>query len=340
MARKSKPRRALDELKQSLLIAETETATEPFNFTCNRRMSRAARSILQHAMEAWRRKTSRSSQYDDDITNVWDLLEASLDTQNSNASQCLLVPDRDALRVQEQSSQRIPAIAVRTGVVPGESRNVKRTHWYRCGMCSKLFVTRYYLDVHWETHHHYAGGDVCPGTQWCRFLSEQACHNQALVEEPYYGRGSEGLRHDRTAMRRFHTRMAHAVPCDDTHMVHTRSTCHEQLQTCFGDSDLSTYLQHALCDRISCRSRLHQLWSHTAAGAMDWEDHWQYYTRHPSHGWFAVLVVALLCLIYGVYWWQYSHRRRQLHTAGTRLLHVHVPRKTGLFSSPHKKKLS
>jgi hypothetical protein len=340
MGRKAQ-QRALNDLKVRSNARDGKSTINLHSFSCDRRQSRAARSILFEKLTVWSKQHARelhskaSLTYDKDKNDDWELVNNLVSLYPSQSqSQCILLPDRDILRQQELKAERIPSITNRASFAPGESRKVKREGWYRCTMCGKVFVTRYYLDLHMDMHHSdVTSGDVCPGDAWCSFLSPQACHDRALLDEPYYGRGSEGLREDRAGMSRYYSRMSYRSACDESEMENVREQCYERLAECFGESPIQAYLNSTLCSTISCHSRLQNLWTATVASTVDWHDHWQYWNEYHYREWLLFVVLLLPLSLCIVYWWNY-HEDGAWHnkSKGTRLLRVNTPRKSGMMA--------
>lgn len=217
--------------------------------TCDRRLSRAARSLLIRHLQSILSLVYPDDNYNDGIsistTSVWQLLERSLAphaysiTSNKNGGnsnhKCPLIPSKDMLRHHEEQSillQPPPpkassrhGISIRSSLYKLSKRAWQDNTLYRCGLCGKMFSSQYYLDQHLEHQHSH------------QLLSDQnnnnnenndnnlemlicpatewcpglpSCAQRALELEPYYGTGSGGLgNYDRHAVHRSLWKEAH-----------------------------------------------------------------------------------------------------------------------------------
>ena len=148
---------------------------------CDRRLSRAARSILvrdvlpilRHHSASKRSSAKRQRPTADassigttgtaepeDATELWEILLEHLDSSSEsagrNASQktdCLLDPRGDLFRYHEASSHALVNPAHR-GKPTHRNRYTGGKMVYKCDICGKTFHTRYYLDVHMDNKHH------------------------------------------------------------------------------------------------------------------------------------------------------------------------------------------
>lgn len=75
---------------------------------------------------------------------------------------------------------------------------VKRRNAFTCTVCQRKFSSMFYLDLHFQNHHfHQLVQDserkgqkiICPAQDLCQVLGELTCHLEALKNEPYYSRG-------------------------------------------------------------------------------------------------------------------------------------------------------
>ena len=257
---------------------------------CDRRLSRAARSLLVRPLrsilstlasadsnEAAAAATADGSVTPISTASVWELLERSLApsayniNNNNNKHQCPLIPSRDVLRYHEEqsivwlpppskASSRI-GMSIRSALYQQTKRSWQATAWYQCGLCGKMFSSRYYLDQHFDQHHPYpppppldaspitsipnssssiSSNDshwICPATSWCPGLP--SCSHHALEVEPYYGPGSAGRgAYDRaTVHRSLWHQVAHhdesAFFCDDDQMRAQKYVCQQLMRDCF-----------------------------------------------------------------------------------------------------------
>lgn len=293
---------------------------------CNRRLSRAARELVHRKLA----RTPLANQFDLQQTDLWSLLEHFVPTS------CLLHPSRDVLRDNEQHTivevaqySRIPVTPA--AIVGGPSyfhqHRQRNPWWYRCGYCQKVFTTRYYLDQHLDRlHATLQRGDVCPGDDWCRFLSLPHCLETALELEPAYGPGSGGHGDDAAKMERQWTRQAHNKACSKLEMSQARAACHAMIGDCFDQAD--TALGQVVCGDLTCESRLHRLWmassDQLSIGQQHWHE-WQaqweaFYNAHHSLGLFGGLLLGLLIIVYLTAWCHSGRPHKNKQHKGNRLL--------------------
>jgi hypothetical protein len=282
---------------------------------CDRRLSRAARQILQEQLvpllEQWlleekyalpiHRKEEKISKYFPTSlapTYLWDILER---TANSD---CPLHPFRDVhYELENESLVSVPR-------APKLAPRKTYPHWYHCGICGKVFGTRYYLDI----HQHAAHGSTslsnneeqksCIATTVCGALG--GCDRMATVDlEPHYGRGSgEGGDQARSVQRAWAT--SHMDPCqEEVVQSQMKPACFQLMQDCFGNSDaedstatsLQKQLQEALCEPLSCHTLLHrQEWMHRHLAKGLWRR--QLVELQHVHKSTAVIVVLIFLLLY------------------------------------------
>jgi len=154
-------------------------SSNPSPLGCDRRLSRAARSILvrdvlpilRHHSASKRSSTKRkrptgststSTAEPEDATELWEVLLEHLESNtrsgsgaNDEASQstaCLLDPRNDLFRYHEASSHALVNPAHR-GKPTHRNRFKGAKMVYTCDICGKMFHTRFYLDVHMDNKH-------------------------------------------------------------------------------------------------------------------------------------------------------------------------------------------
>lgn len=157
------------------MAATAPTPSSPLG--CDRRLSRAARSILVREVlpilrhhsaskrgSAVKRKRPTSiggTAAPEDATELWEVLLEHLDSNgggadNDGASQkaaaCLLDPRNDLFRYHEASSHARVNPAHR-GNPTQRNRYKGAKIVYTCDICGKTFHTRYYLDNHMDNKH-------------------------------------------------------------------------------------------------------------------------------------------------------------------------------------------
>ena len=359
----SSTRNSLDENRSS--SSESMTASSG---GCNRRMSRTAREIVRRKLlEALRhadtklvldrkrrnRNTDKAYQDDDSFSYLLNEVFTRLNIDPRPKS-CSLLPSRDIWQNDEEHSHIVPSRNLRLLAMiqhPSRMSGHHRTvgprhygssysvspHWYQCGYCGKVFVTRFYLDQHLNNHHHHeslnpAPSDsiieeqsnmLCPATDWCgTFLSPLACQDRALEWEGYYAPGSGGYGPDRYSVQQSLRRQVHGANstlssvCRAKDMKKVQQKCYGMLQTCFGpsrdptdtnqqdDDVLRSILNTTFCASLSCPDRLHQLIRNSKeAGQHVWAD----LIVRPVHEWQDE-------------WIYYYHEHHQLSIYGILLL--------------------
>jgi hypothetical protein len=313
---------------------------------CDRRISRAARSLLvRHLrsilMSATKKYKMDASSNDMDLESatVWQLLEYSLAPQAySSDSKCPLLPSRDSLRHDEEHSLvLLPPprnTASRLGIsIRSALFRIPKTSWwktpaYQCGFCGKLFISRFYLDRHLDAHHSNATTSqqkqsmICPAVSWCPGLT--SCAQHALEIEPYYGPGSGQWSHqDRNEVKRHLEAQVRGLSphCDEAVMQQTKRRCSEMMQECFGETSatemrqayIHQHLQQSLCQPISCPDRLHQLFfaatahSNQAAAMMMQHVHEWHDEWEDYYAHHHTLGMLGMALIIGILWWYASY---------------------------------
>lgn len=300
---------------------------EPALFKCDRRLSRAAREMVHRRVLPLLPTSSSSSRENNDLDTLRDSIR--------DASTCILHPDRDVLLGNEVQSIRIPAGSSRHSPRRDTTTNLQR--WYQCGICGKTFLTRYYLDLHFE-HAHLPRQEegktknVCPAVDYCHALG--GCDQVALELEPFYGRGSGGAGPDGPQVRQYWQTKTYSEPCNDHTLQHqVRPACEAMMRECFSER-VAKMLMVSVCDTITCHHRLHQLAGHVLQHAHSWKSEWDEHHR-VSVGWMGILVMIAV----GVYY-LCLYRRLLLRTPKptTRLLNKKPSSSSSWFKTLTKKK--
>lgn len=290
----------------------------PSNVTgsCDRRQSRAARQVLLEQvvplLEHWlhesgqdlplsprRRKTTPNEHVSLAPTYLWEVLHLTA------APECPVL--RDVYREIEVHSwlahARAPKLAPRRTY----------SHWFLCGLCGKVFTSRYYLDHHQHLHHtpvrdpstsqNVENSSLeCLGTVVCGALG--GCDRISLDLEPYYGRGSGvGVEPDAVAIQREWA--SQIQPCEEDQVqMELKPNCHALMNDCFLNETLNARLRQTLCDSLSCHSLLHRqelMHRHLTQSL------WRQRTIHPE--WPTILLVMGLLGLY--YWIHYDVMRER-----------------------------
>jgi hypothetical protein len=307
---------------------------------CDRRLSRAARSLVEEGLRAMAPAVSA----DASLKHLIGYL-----VQNRGEERCPLLGD-DVGDWHEQhvgisqmplpsSSASLPGGGLTTTLVGRLLQGDAQV--YECLLCDggKLFSSRYYLDRHQARAHPPANATavgpptqtrrmICPATDWCSFLARTACHDRALRDEPFYGPGSGGRRSDRSAARQLLWKQAHAVvTCTSTTLAQARIACQHVADTCFGTSATRDWATHMCGASLAACPHPLQRWAVLTQGEGDllfrqfheWQADWRYWSsEHHAVGWSGGLLVAALILYYARLAWQ-AWRQRQRRARGPRL---------------------
>lgn len=244
---------------------------------CDRRLSRTARDMIQSQILPIVRHylndnkiplppaTKKSPMTRVPTSMFDDSIGATLPLVIMDPS-CPLHPYLDLYRDHERS--------VLTSL-PGSMRKSPRRsipHWFKCGLCGKVFATRYYLDVHQSKRHddmmnatNVCLADLCPALG--------GCDERALQLEPYYGRGSGGVGPDAHMVKAAYLRQMPV--CTMGSIDASRKLCTTVMSGCF-PSSLAAQLHQAVCEHMSCHGKLHQfVHRHWYTWRDEWEDHYQ-----------------------------------------------------------------
>jgi hypothetical protein len=275
--------------------------------SCDRRLSRAARSLLQRHLRRLDPSLPSNDKQQVVVDDVWTLLDQWLET--TARQKCPLNSNMDVLRHDEEHSIAIPIPSNLNGAYPTQVLQQRRknsprrpSHWWQCGYCGKTFGTRFYLDLHLQQHHHHHpsqsienDGMICPAKDWCRVVGLANCHAQALVEEPFYDRGSGGWGADRTFVQHKWTKVAHSVPCNVTEI---QMECRSVMETaCGGNMMSSSNSSELFCESLSCPSH-HHFWQQDSGSDDHWYEMWLLEkAQHHSRGLLGgMLFCVALCL--------------------------------------------
>lgn len=231
--------------------------------SCNRRLSRAAEQVLMEqvapVLENYlseqgkplpTRKTAASTrQLPKQAVSLrdsylWDLLDRTA------VSSCPLL--NDLYKDFEEQSLKSRVLS---------SKFTPRTtypSWFHCGICGKMFTSRYYLDAHQQHHKHdIADSGSCLATTVCEALG--GCEQVALDAEPHYGPGSGAGGPDAKQVQR--TWASQIQPCNEDVVQNImRPNCKKLVSDCFLQEEgaLNDELQTSLCQSLSCHALLHR----------------------------------------------------------------------------------
>jgi hypothetical protein len=312
---------------------------------CDRRLSRAARSLVEEGLRGMVPTADDAS-----LEQMLAYLGVPSDKVDTAACPLRGVGDWHAephvgtvqMPITPSTSASLPGGGLTTTLVGRLVQGDAQV--YECLLCGKLFSSRYYLDRHQETQHDQQSADqmtmdstaaiaqtlMCPATDWCSFLAPTACHDRALRDEPFYGRGSSGRRSDRYERERQLWKQAHAVTCTTTSLAHARTACQDVAQTCFGESTTRVHWESHMCgaplaacphplQRWTLLRTTHANGDLTFRQFHEWQADWQYWSsEHHAVGWTGGLLLTALVVYYARLGWQ-TRRHRQRRTRAPRL---------------------
>lgn len=273
---------------------------------CDRRLSRAARSILINKI------LPILQHYDETIDNIplsklskqdkMDYYESSILSLANNPKTCLLNPKRD-IYWQEETLHKV--------VQPRRRHPSQKLH--QCGLCGKKFVSKYYLDLHLDSKHmndhvpKESGYEICPAIELCNIIGGQSiCSRKALEDEPFY---APGIHYDTNyndhkhnlhsqSIKRTYEKDAYSKPCSISDS--SIQQCHDIIETCFGGNDgLVRDLNSLLCDTQSCHHQFHSLLNSIVSvhhGYEYWDSH---HDEVNSIGYFGIFLIVAVILYYG-----------------------------------------
>mmetsp|Transcript_543 Transcript_543/g.821 ORF Transcript_543/g.821 Transcript_543/m.821 type:complete len:325 (-) Transcript_543:73-1047(-) len=265
--------------------------------SCDRRMSRAARTVLMEQvapfLENWLREEynslprptrleppTRKKASSQAPNYLWKLLQMTI-TDNG---ECPL--KNDIFQHFEQQSL--------VGL-PRNARYVPRyPHHYHCGICGKVFSSQYYLDRHqFLQHSEESTSSFCWADYICSALG--GCEKVALDVEPYYGRGSGPDGSEARPLQRMWAQQQGG--CNDSYVaIEMKANCEDLFQTCF-EGSLRDALLKSLCEPLSCHSLFHrEQLMHRHLSMSLWQEHSRW--KNPSSvGCLVVVVVVAFYLV-------------------------------------------
>jgi hypothetical protein len=297
---------------------------------CDRRLSRAARELVRwHLVEAWKEAytVTGATEFDLDVTewNIWQLLDATLvvptDSYNETDMICPLLSALDVYKLHEQSSTTLDGTVlgtIRNAAIPGSLHTGRKRNrpiqpvLHRCDLCNKIFTSLFYMDKHFDEKHGmddsmYLSNDlVCPAVTYCKFLSDTACYDQAMLTEPYYGQGSDGYGSDHHTVK--HKLLQLQPVCNELHQQSAIIHCHEIVDVCF-DGVLEQILSANMCSKIqSCHQGrlLHNLIGSSShmIHLDQWSETWSTVYQAYHVRWLGLAIVLSVFVGHCGYWWK------------------------------------
>lgn len=293
----------------------TETAT--IQSQCDRRLSRAARSILVH-------KTLPILKYYDGIldqsptssmsyTDKIDNYKTGILSLMNNPRTCLLNPNRDMYWHDENLHTTIPNSRRK------QQHFTKNRKIHVCGLCGKKFISRYYLDYHVETKHkgehvpRHTLHEICPAHEICSKLGHDTCSKQALNDEPYYASGIHSDNDDNVKnnlhsqrVKRKYQKEIYAEPC--SHRNANIQACYTMVENCFeGNLGLVHDLKSLLCDSQSCYHQLHSIFN-PIQSIHHGREHWDMHHDEMNSVGYPFIILTLAGGMYFI--WEYVVKGR------------------------------
>lgn len=315
---------------------------------CDPWLSRAAREILRRHLSQWL-GGGGGGEKDDTKVTVWEMIDQTMtligrtvdEAEPDNGTVFCPLQGMDVLRRQEEHSLPIPSrklpVAYASSYVTennyghSNKKDPLPSSWYRCGVCQKTFLTRFYLDRHMMLNHRQLFQDellsksssenndkrlFCPAQQWCHFLVDS--YDVAVDMEPYYSDGSGGW-NENDRQRVAAVVRQRIPPCQEEALQETLGACRDMVDACFShDTLLQDYLLGHLCAPQTCQDRLHRIIlkssSFTSSGMhLLWKLHVTCEWR--MHGFIALVLLVCFFIVFRGY-----ARRRHRNRPRSRLL--------------------
>lgn len=284
---------------------------------CDRRMSRAARTVLMEQVVPFLENSLREHQnflprsmkpekpkrqniVSQAPNYLWELLRLTL----ADNDECPL--KNDVFQHFEEQS------------LVGLSKSIRYTpkypHIYHCGICGKEFSSQYYLDRHQFLHHSdESTSNFCWADHVCSALG--GCEKVALDMEPNYGRGSGPGGLDANPLQRIWAQQRSG--CNESYVTtEMKANCEDLFQICFAGS-LRDKLLESLCEPLSCHSLFHrEQIMHRHFSMALWHEH----SNWKSPSWLGSLMVIILVIFYLVKWFWRERGTNGGKKFGNRLL--------------------
>ena len=265
--------------------------------SCDRRLSRAVRSILidktlpilKHYYYYYQKDDydKQSYHYQNDKQKTMEYYQKTLLSLMTNPNKCLLNPKRDLYWEEERLYQSIPYRNRRSS----SSQRRDNSMLHQCYICGKKFRSMFYLDLHYETKHQQSNNNtsipknsdmfICPAIELCNRLGGiSTCMEKSLEDEPYYAPGIHNSIHPNLyskSIQRTYQKEVHTQPCSDTNIHIQIQSCYEMIDTCFQGHDLLIHdMNSLLCDTQSCHYKLHSILNSVLSihhGREYWDNH-------------------------------------------------------------------
>ena len=254
---------------------------------------------------------------------------------------CILDYSRDPYWIEEAHfySTRARTMTTLSRFLSSSLVNSQVKLLHVCGQCGKSFISRQYLDLHWQycqvtkkTHmlstvnvdalsnQHGKVNDtvICPATDWCSFLG--ICPFVAHDIDPIHTIDKSNNDDNTGIDPRIH------LSCHDLELDKSRTNCYEKIHQCFHVQDDANEIQgfHSmvasmekdliaiLCKRQTCQSLVHSMaLAQLFSSKTRWDtllgysrhETWNRYHQHDAHWtpWTALCIIVLwVVLMVGV----------------------------------------
>jgi len=292
---------------------------------CDRRLSRAARKIVNDTIMPWIREVKNykhdsiiPSDFVDKLYNHDEiLLMQAIDTSQPAVNQkCILDPRRDVLLHHEH----------------GYTRNrYKDGDLHTCGICKKSFTNRFYLDKHLDLRHSNDllppednSGEqeinnnqdwICPANQICNSLGgTRACRFQ-LDDKAFYGPRNMKIKSQKERKKSINRA---DKPCNKDEMYKSQLRCVEMMKSCFGrhthDEDsgkssrniLDKMVENICYKKLTCEYQVHRLVQSKIQNDHVLVDHNKHWENH--HGITDISQCLAICGLL-LYVWYYMRQK-------------------------------
>lgn len=287
-------------------------------YGCDWRLGRAAKEILRRHLENILRPNATHN-------SLRQLLQEAAFSPNDDCP--LRGDDMDEHeRLGRVIYSAFPSRLFARLAMPRFQSNTRQLRCYLCPMCGKSFSTLFYLDRHLDNVHSDRISSFC-AADWCnQFLSVQSCHDMAFDLEPYYGPGGGEHGPEARVIKHSWFQQAHSLPCRERNLEQARLQCEQVVNCCFTSDRISQPLLQRLCGALSCKKRLHRLFTfeltsffgtHTCHYIYDpqpsWvaaADDWAMIHSQNQLGKLSVLALVLLTALYSS-WAVLMYRKKQ-----------------------------
>ena len=269
--------------------------------SCDRRRSRAARSVLMGKtipiLKGYYKYAipEHESVHDQMITYkvfITDLM--------TNSKTCVLNPKRDQFWKDE----------LHYATVRSKNNRLNIPTLHKCGSCGKTFMSRYYLDSHNEKFHgkdeFHKSDEICPAKELCNLPGGTLCDREALKNEPFYAEGIHS-KNDPESQNVYlkYQRELNAHPCNQAELDESRRNCIESINHCFvGMDNLIEDMTNALCETQTCHHHLYSL--HSAMDSFhSLKEEWDWHHDEMHELGYSLVFIIFIALLWAIWRWGY-----------------------------------